>query len=79
MLSPVYTFDEACAYLQISRSTLNRLLVSGEITAAKVGKQWRFEQSDLEAVLKRKTRPERQRDFVLHKRQKIHGPTERWA
>lgn len=39
--------DAALAFLQISRSTLNRWVSSGRLPARKVGGQWRFSEDDL--------------------------------
>lgn len=40
-------FEEAMAFLQVSRSTLNRWIRDGKIPARKVGGQWRFAEDDL--------------------------------
>ena len=36
------TFKEAMSYLRVSRSTLYRLMWSGQLTGHKVGSTWRF-------------------------------------
>lgn len=41
------TLDEAVQFLGTSRPTLYRLLRQGDLSALKVGKQWRFRKSDL--------------------------------
>lgn len=41
------TFKETMGYLRVSRSTLYRLLRSGELTGRKVGCTWRFSQQDV--------------------------------
>jgi excisionase family DNA binding protein len=51
--SDLLTFKEAMAYLRVSRSTLNRLMWSGQITGHKVGKTWRFYRDDVRAVVRR--------------------------
>ncbi len=43
--------DEAVALLKTSRPTLYRWLRTGQIKAAKIGKQWRFRRADLERCL----------------------------
>jgi excisionase family DNA binding protein len=43
------TFKEAMSYLRVSRSTLYRLMWSGQLTGHKVGSTWRFYQTDLQA------------------------------
>lgn len=47
MLTQYYTFREACAALKISTNTLRARIAAGEITARKVGGQWRFTEKDL--------------------------------
>lgn len=44
-------FNEARAYLRISRSTLYRLMRTGKLRGYKVGSTWRFYQKDLKACL----------------------------
>ena len=43
-------FDHAMAFLQVSRSTLNRWVRDGKIPARKVGGQWRFSEDDLKRL-----------------------------
>jgi excisionase family DNA binding protein len=45
------TFKEAMAFLRVSRSTLYRLMWSGQLRGHKVGSTWRFYESDLLAVV----------------------------
>lgn len=45
------TFQEAMDYLKVSRSTLYRLMWSGQLEGKKVGSSWRFWQSDVKACL----------------------------
>lgn len=47
------TFKEAMNYLRVSRSTLYRLMWSGQITGHKVGSTWRFYRDDLRACVDR--------------------------
>jgi len=49
--SPLLTFKEAMAYLRVSRSTLYRLMWSGQVVGHKVGSTWRFYASDLTASI----------------------------
>jgi excisionase family DNA binding protein len=49
------TFKEAMAWLSVSRSTLYRLMWSGQLTGRKVGCTWRFYTSDLRACVQRAT------------------------
>lgn len=41
------TFREAMTFLRVSRSTLYRLMESGQLRGHKVGSTWRFYQHDL--------------------------------
>jgi excisionase family DNA binding protein len=45
------TFKEAMNYLRVSRSTLYRLMWSGQLTGHKVGSTWRFYRDDLRACV----------------------------
>ena len=48
---PYLTTEEAAAYLQINVRTLYRLLRVGEIPAGRIGRLWRFRESELDAWL----------------------------
>ncbi len=45
------TFKEAMSYLRVSRSTLYRLMWSGQLMGHKVGSTWRFYRDDLRACV----------------------------
>src|SRR6266542_6865808 len=45
------TFKEAMGYLRVSRSTLYRLMWSGQLIGHKVGSTWRFYRDDLRACV----------------------------
>ena len=45
------TFKEAMNYLRVSRSTLYRLMWSGQLSGHKVGSTWRFYRDDLRACV----------------------------
>jgi excisionase family DNA binding protein len=47
------TFKEAMNYLRVSRSTLYRLMWSGQLNGHKVGSTWRFYREDLRACVGR--------------------------
>lgn len=47
------TFKEAMTYLRVSRSTLYRLMWSGQLTGHKVGSTWRFYREDLRTCVER--------------------------
>ena len=46
------TFQEAMAYLKISRSTMYRFLRDGTLRGFKVGAHWRFNKEQLKGCLK---------------------------
>lgn len=48
----ILTFQEAMAYLRVSRSTLYRLMWSGQLRGHKVGSTWQFYTADLEATIR---------------------------
>jgi len=48
----ILTTDEATKYLKISRPTLLKHVHHGKIRAVKVGRSWRFLQSELYQFLK---------------------------
>ena len=45
------TTEEVLAYLQVNLRTVYRLIKAGRIPAVRVGRQWRFRKSDLDAWL----------------------------
>jgi len=45
------TFREAMDFLRVSRSTLYRLMWSGQLQGHKVGSTWRFYEADLLAAV----------------------------
>lgn len=51
------TFKEAMSYLRVSRSTLYRLMWSGQLAGYKVGGLWRFYHKDLLAYIHREELP----------------------
>jgi excisionase family DNA binding protein len=54
------TTEEVLSYLKVTPRTIYRLIRTGELPALRVGRQWRFRRSDLDAWL------ERQRAFATH-------------
>jgi excisionase family DNA binding protein len=54
------TFKEAMAYLRVSRSTLYRLMWSGQLVGHKVGSTWRFYRQDLRACVGQGTVPSKE-------------------
>lgn len=51
MAHDVMTAKQAAEFLQTSRDTLLRRARAGRIPAAKLGREWRFRRSDLDAWL----------------------------
>ena len=47
------TTDEVLEYLQINLRTVYRLIKAGKIPAVRVGRQWRFRKTDIDAWLER--------------------------
>ncbi len=47
------TTDEVLEYLQINLRTVYRLIKAGKIPAVRVGRQWRFRKTDIDAWLAR--------------------------
>jgi excisionase family DNA binding protein len=45
------TFKEAMEFLRVSRSTIYRLMWSGQLRGHKVGSTWRFYEADLLAAV----------------------------
>jgi excisionase family DNA binding protein len=45
------TAEDVRAYLRVNARTVYRLIRSGELPAARVGRQWRVSRSDLDAFL----------------------------
>ena len=54
------TTEEVLEYLQVNLRTVYRLIKAGKIPAVRVGRQWRFRKSDIDAWLdSQQTRPAR--------------------
>ena len=47
------TTDEVLEYLQVNLRTVYRLIKAGKIPAVRVGRQWRFRKTDIDAWLAR--------------------------
>ena len=50
--NPLLTMKEAQEFLRVSRSTLYRLMWSGQLTGHKVGYCWKFYREDLRKCVK---------------------------
>lgn len=48
------TLDELASYLKISRSKIYQMAQNAEIPASKIGKQWRFNQEEIDTWMKNK-------------------------
>ena len=48
----VFTSKQACEYLQINRLTLYKLIKEKKVKCNKLGKNYRFLQSDLEKLVR---------------------------
>ena len=44
------TTDEVLEYLQVNLRTVYRLIKAGKIPAVRVGRQWRFRKTDIDAA-----------------------------
>lgn len=55
-MKKTYTFDEACAYLNVSSSSLADLIATGELPAAKISKSWVLRETDLDTYLAEQVR-----------------------
>lgn len=52
-LAAFLTTEEVLAYLKVNPRTIYRLIRTGELPAVRIGRQWRFRQSDLDEWLER--------------------------
>ncbi len=52
-MAELMTVGELADYLRVTKKTIYRLLEQGKIPATKVGNQWRFEKSSIDAWLQR--------------------------
>jgi excisionase family DNA binding protein len=59
-LQAFLTTEEVLGYLKTTPRTIYRLIRSGELPAVRIGRQWRFRRTDLDAWV------ERQRPFQMH-------------
>lgn len=49
----ILTTEEVLGYLRVTPRTIYRLIRTGELPALRIGRQWRFRRSDLDAWLDR--------------------------
>jgi excisionase family DNA binding protein len=45
--------DEVLGYLRVTPRTIYRLIQTGDLPAVRIGRQWRFRRTDLDAWLNR--------------------------
>jgi len=58
------TIEELAAYLRINKRTAYRLVERGDIPAAKIGRQWRFDKEIIDAWLRRLSQSHQGRNKV---------------
>jgi len=51
MLAETYTIDQLQRILKLSERTILRLLKDGKLTGFKAGREWRFQESDINAYI----------------------------
>ena len=47
------TTEEVLGYLKVTPRTIYRLIRSGDLPAVRIGRQWRFRRTDLDAWIER--------------------------
>lgn len=61
-MEPLLTTDEVATHLRVDVVTVRRLVARGELSAYRIGGEYRFAQGDLLAYLRRQRRPARAAD-----------------
>ena len=51
MLAETYTIEQLQKILKLSERTILRLLKNGKLTGFKAGREWRFQESDINAYI----------------------------
>jgi excisionase family DNA binding protein len=51
MLTEIYTLEQLQQILKLSDRTIFRLLKEGKLSGFKVGREWRFQESDINAYI----------------------------
>jgi excisionase family DNA binding protein len=64
VLSEIYTIEQLQKILKLSERTILRLLKDGKLTGFKVGREWRFQESDINAYIQAQ-RQEVERERLL--------------
>lgn len=52
---PLFTVDDLCAYLRVSRRQVYKLVAEGELRTVRVGERLRFRPADVDDYLERNT------------------------
>jgi excisionase family DNA binding protein len=50
---PLMTVDEVAAWLRVSEKTVRKLASDGDLPGRKIGREWRFDRSEVAAWLHR--------------------------
>lgn len=69
----IMTIEDLAAYLQISKSTLYKLVQDGRLPGQKVGKRWRFHKEAIDEWLKR--HPDSAREAASEEPRESPDPT----
>jgi excisionase family DNA binding protein len=64
VLSEIYTIEQLQKILKLSERTILRLLKEGKLTGFKAGREWRFQESDINAYIQAQ-RQEAERERLL--------------
>jgi excisionase family DNA binding protein len=51
MIAETYTIDQLQSILKLSERTIFRLLKEGKLKGFKIGREWRFQESDIDAYI----------------------------
>jgi excisionase family DNA binding protein len=51
VLAEIYTIEQIQKILKLSERTILRLLKEGKLTGFKAGREWRFQESDINAYI----------------------------
>ena len=51
VLAEIYTIEQLQKILKLSERTILRLLKNGKLTGFKAGREWRFQESDINAYI----------------------------
>ena len=67
VLDEVYTLEQLQKILKLSERTILRLLKEGKLTGFKAGREWRFQESDINAYIQAQ-RQEAERERLLERK-----------